>query len=117
MLLNVPGIVPNVKVPLRNVPANARLAPENAPVLKVSGPVAGMKQVSPRPEQPRMLIPVSVELRLRPAKVPVKVPPVLLKSHVLAEAASGNARASKVIKTIRFMTTPRTHVEKPRFVD
>src|ERR1700689_283308 len=89
------------------VPADARLAPENAPVVKLAGPASGTVKSLGK------VIPVSSELRLRPAKVPVKVPPAVTKSNVLsADAVRG--RANKAIKTIRFMTTSKTHVEKRR---
>jgi hypothetical protein len=42
-------------------------------------------------------------VRTKPADVPVSVPPLLLKSTVPANAAMGNAKASRATKPIRFI--------------
>jgi len=86
---------------LLNVPPVVRLPEVNAPVVKLTLPhgVAVEHVPDPRPITVVRLDP----LRVSPALLPAKVPPVLPKSTLPAKAATGKARASKAIKTIRFM--------------
>src|SRR5580700_8540226 len=72
-----------------------------APVIRfpeISAPVVKLKlphgtEVEQVPS-PKPVTPVSAEpLRVRPAELPARVPPVLLKSILPANAATGRARA------------------------
>ena len=56
----------------------------------------------PSPVTPVRLEPESV----KPAELPVRVPPLLLKSTLPAKAATGKARASRAIQIIRFIIFP-----------
>ena len=67
----------------------------NAPVEKLTLPKATRNQ--PIPFRPFTAI-SSEPLRLKPALLPDKVPPLFVKStELLANAAIGNARASRTI--------------------
>src|SRR6266852_6765706 len=89
---------------LLNVPPVVRLPEVNAPVVKVTLPHgANVAQVP----DPRPITEVRFEpVRVSPALLPAKVPPVFPKSTLPAKAAIGQARASRAIRTIRFMFPP-----------
>src|SRR6266851_4694891 len=101
---------------LLNVPPVVRLPDVNAPVVKPTLPHgAKVAQVpAPRPITEVRFEPV----RVSPALLPAKVPPVFPKSTLPAKAATGKARASKAIRTIRFMFPPelrsKTQSKRPR---
>src|SRR6266852_7027540 len=96
MIWNVP--------PAANVAPVVRLPEVNAPVVKPTLPHgAKVAQVpAPRPITEVRFEPV----RVSPALLPAKMQPVFPKSTLPAKAATGKARASRAIRTIRFMFPP-----------
>src|ERR1700692_1517341 len=113
--LNVPAKIapagrPSVPLPtIMNVPPAANLPPLTtspdvmAAVVNDTVPHGTAVEQVPKPR----VVPVRFEpVRVRPAELPVRVPPVLLKSMLPAKAAIGRAMASKTSNTIRFILPP-----------
>src|SRR5258708_11598939 len=89
---------------LLKIPPVVRLPEVSIPVVKDTLPhgVAVEQVPSPRPITVVRFEPV----RVSPALLPAKVPPVFPKSTLPAKAATGKARANRAIRTIRFMFPP-----------
>src|SRR6267378_2392999 len=103
-----PAAMPAVPLPVMvKVPPGLKTAPlvvspdASAPVVKDTVPQGKAVEHVP---VPRPVTPVRLEpVRVKPAELPERIPPVLLKSTLPAKADNGRAKASRAIHTIRFI--------------
>ncbi len=82
----------------------------------INAPVEKLKLPKSPVTRPKLLSPLtainSEPLRLNPALLPDKVPPLFVKSiELLANAASGKATTSRAIHKIRFIMTSSCDLE------